>query len=77
MDDILKRTPMRRVGRVEEITDCMVFLASPMSSYMTGTTLAVDGYVSFVYLKTPDSCAMPILGRYNRLIILISGYTAV
>lgn len=36
---------MGRPGQVEEIVDCMVFLASPMSSYMAGATLAVDGYV--------------------------------
>lgn len=37
------RTPLGRVAEVEEIGDAIVFLASPMSSFMTGTRLIVDG----------------------------------
>ncbi len=35
--------PMNRVGRVEEIASVAVFLASEMSSYLTGQTIHVDG----------------------------------
>ena len=35
--------PMGRPGRVEEISGCVVFLASALSSYLTGTTLHADG----------------------------------
>jgi NAD(P)-dependent dehydrogenase (short-subunit alcohol dehydrogenase family) len=35
--------PMRRGGRVTEISGCVVFLASALSSYLTGTTLHPDG----------------------------------
>lgn len=35
--------PMERVGRVEELAGPAVFLASDASSYVTGTTLYVDG----------------------------------
>lgn len=38
-----ERTPMGRPGTVEEIADSIAFLASPMSSYMCGAALVVDG----------------------------------
>ena len=34
---------MQRVGRTEELAGPAVFLASEASSYVTGTTLFVDG----------------------------------
>lgn len=37
------RTPMGRVGQPEELVGPVIFLASDMSSYVTGVTLAVDG----------------------------------
>lgn len=39
----IARTPMKRFASVEEIANCIVFLASPMSSYMCGSALVVDG----------------------------------
>jgi NAD(P)-dependent dehydrogenase (short-subunit alcohol dehydrogenase family) len=36
-------TPLARLGRPSEIAEAILFLASPRSSYITGTTLAVDG----------------------------------
>ncbi len=39
----IETSPMGRAGEVDEIADCMVFLASPMSSYMQGAELVVDG----------------------------------
>jgi NAD(P)-dependent dehydrogenase (short-subunit alcohol dehydrogenase family) len=39
----LSRIPMGRYGDPEELVGPVVFLASSMSSYMTGTTLVVDG----------------------------------
>lgn len=38
-----ERTPMKRVGRPEEIAGAVVYLCSDASSYVTGTTLSVDG----------------------------------
>ncbi|HEX2296435.1 MAG TPA: SDR family NAD(P)-dependent oxidoreductase [Actinomycetota bacterium] len=37
------RIPMRRLGRAEEIVGAAIFLASDAASYVTGTTLVVDG----------------------------------
>lgn len=47
LSEEFKKIPMGRLAQIEEIADSIVFLASPMSSYMTGATLVVDGYVPF------------------------------
>jgi len=39
----LTRIPMRRFGEPDELIGPVVFLASSMSSYVTGSTLVVDG----------------------------------
>ncbi|MBY9082101.1 SDR family oxidoreductase [Paenibacillus sp. HN-1] len=43
---ITDRTPMGRVGSLEELVGPVVFLASEASNYMTGQTLLVDGGLS-------------------------------
>jgi 3-oxoacyl-[acyl-carrier protein] reductase len=44
MDPGLARgIPARRAGAPEEVADCIRFLASPAASYVTGTTLVIDG----------------------------------
>ncbi len=35
--------PMGRTGRLEDVSNCVLFLASQLSSYVTGTTLHPDG----------------------------------
>jgi Tropinone reductase 1 len=42
-EKILSRTPMRRIGRPEEIAGVVAFLCLPASSYVTGQCLIVDG----------------------------------
>jgi len=41
--ELLREIPMRRFGQVQEVAKAVVFLASPQSSYITGTTLHVSG----------------------------------
>ena len=36
-------TPMRRIGRVEEVADAVMWLCSDRSSFITGVTLPIDG----------------------------------
>lgn len=43
LDRFMAHTPMNRVGEPEEMVGPIVFLASRMSSYVTGAMLPVDG----------------------------------
>lgn len=43
LDEILRRTPMRRLGQPNEVVGAAILLASEASSYITGHTLYVDG----------------------------------
>ncbi len=42
-EEILLRTPMKRYGELEELVGAAVFLASDAASFVTGSTLVVDG----------------------------------
>ena len=41
--EIAKKVPMGRLGTSEEVAKCCLFLASDLSSYVTGTVLSVNG----------------------------------
>ncbi|PIV12739.1 MAG: hypothetical protein COS47_00925 [Candidatus Nealsonbacteria bacterium CG03_land_8_20_14_0_80_36_12] len=43
MEAMLARVPMHRVGKPEEVSNLVLFLASDKSSYMTGSTVVIDG----------------------------------
>ncbi len=43
MEGTMNRIPMHRMGRSEEVSNLVLFLASEVSSYMTGSTVVVDG----------------------------------
>ena len=43
IDEAKKRIPAKRLGTPEDVSACVVFLASPAASYVTGQVLTVDG----------------------------------
>jgi len=43
LSDMAKRVPMHRLAAPEEIASVVLFLASKQASYLTGTTIQVDG----------------------------------
>ena len=48
--EMAKRVPLNRLARPEEIASVVVFLASKQASYVTGTTIQVDGgYIKSIY----------------------------
>ena len=42
-EQVIERTPMRRIGEPEEVAAAVAFLCLPASSYVTGECIAVDG----------------------------------
>jgi len=48
-----KATPLRRLGRPDEIAAAAVYLASPAGAYLTGKVIEVDGGITFPNLDLP------------------------
>ena len=42
-EDYLRRIPLRRLGRAEEIAELVAFLGSERASYITGAVIPIDG----------------------------------
>ena len=42
-ENVLNRTPAKRWGTIDDLAGAAVFLASPASDFVTGTTVPVDG----------------------------------
>jgi Tropinone reductase 1 len=43
LDNILERTPMRKIGQPEDVAGAVAFLCMPAAAYITGECVAVDG----------------------------------
>jgi NAD(P)-dependent dehydrogenase (short-subunit alcohol dehydrogenase family) len=47
-EEVLSRTPLRRIGDPDELADIVCFLASDESRHMTGNFVLCDGGFSMV-----------------------------
>jgi len=43
LQEIVRDTPMKRIGKAEEVAELVYFLASPKCSFITGQTIVIDG----------------------------------
>ena len=43
VDKVIARTPLGRIGEVEEVASMVTFLCLPAASYITGQVICVDG----------------------------------
>ena len=50
---MLAKTPMARLGQVEDIAACALYLASPASSYVTGEIYGVNGGLTQIQIEMP------------------------
>ena len=40
---IIKNIPLNRLGKADDVSDLVMFLASDEASYITGQTISIDG----------------------------------
>jgi len=50
---MLAKTPMARLGQVEDIAACAPYLAAPASSYVTGEIYGVNGGLTQIQIEMP------------------------
>jgi len=51
LQELLEKIPLTRLGKPEDISLCAVYLASDESTYVTGTTIVVDGGLTWYYIE--------------------------
>ena len=54
-DVVAARTPLRRIGRDEDMAGAAIYLASRAGDYVVGETIAVDGGLSYADLAPGPS----------------------
>jgi enoyl-[acyl-carrier protein] reductase III len=54
LETVLPKIPKGRTGTVREVADCVLFLLSPASEYVTGSTLVVDGGLTAIAPPFPS-----------------------
>ncbi len=54
-DEMIAHTPMARLGEVEDIAACVLYLAAPASSWVTGKVFQVDGGIEHPQLTIPTT----------------------
>jgi 2-deoxy-D-gluconate 3-dehydrogenase len=52
---VAARTPLRRIGRDEDMAGAAIFLASKAGDYVVGDTIAVDGGIAYASLNPGPS----------------------
>ncbi|MBM3395649.1 MAG: SDR family oxidoreductase [Betaproteobacteria bacterium] len=54
-DEVAARTPLRRIGRDEDMAGAAIYLASHAGDYVVGDTIAVDGGIALASLNAGPS----------------------
>ncbi len=54
-DAVASRTPMRRIGRDEDMAGAAIYLASRAGDYVVGETIAVDGGIAYASISAGPS----------------------
>jgi 3-oxoacyl-[acyl-carrier protein] reductase len=49
LKDVGESIPIKRIGKADEVANCVLFLLSDFASYVTGETLVVDGGLTAKY----------------------------